>query len=106
MRLVSPRSFGPVSACSQVGLRLAEFLAWREKREGRAEGKIKEHGTPTRQFRKFLLSAHWLAGPQAALRVWVLGAVFGRNPAGLRGFDRHYGGEMNDFRQSGLGLRP
>lgn len=106
MRMVLPRSFGPVSVCRQAGLRLAAFPASREKREGRAEGKIKEHGTPSRQFGKFLLSAHWLAGPQAAPRVWVLGAVIDRNPTGLRGFDRHYGGEMTDFRQSGRGLRP
>ena len=98
MSMAFPRSFGLVPVCSQAGLRLATFPAGRAKREGRAEGKIKEHGTPPRQFGKFLLSAHWLAGPQAAPRFWASRAVIVHNPLALLGFDRHYGGEMTGFR--------
>jgi hypothetical protein len=93
-----PRSFGPVPVCSQAGFRLAAFPAGRVKREGRAEGKIKEHGTPSRQFGKFLLSAHWLAGPQAAPRFWASRAAIVRNPLALLGFERHYDGQMSGFR--------
>lgn len=97
MSMALLRSFGPVPVCSQAGLRLAVFPAGRAKREGRAEGKIKEHGTSPRQFRKFLLSAHWLAGPQAAPRFWASRAAIVRNPLVLLGFDRHYGGERTGF---------
>ena len=106
MNMAFPRSFGPVPVCRLADLRLTAFPAGRAKREGRAEGKIKEHGTPPRQFGKFLLSAHWLAGPQAAPRFWASRAAIVRNPLALLGFDRHYGDEMTDFRQIGLGLRP
>ena len=99
MSIAFPRSFGPVPVCSQAGLRLAAFPAGRAKREGKAEGKIKEHGTPSRQFGKFLLSAHWLAGPQAAPRICASRAAIVRNPLALLGFDRHYGGKMTGFRQ-------
>ena len=98
MSMALLRSFGPVPVCSQAGLRLAVFPAGRAKREGRAEGKIKEHGTSPRQFRKFLLSAHWLAGPQAAPRFWASRAAIVRNTLVLLGFYRHYGGEMTGFR--------
>ncbi|MDF1836065.1 MAG: hypothetical protein P1U62_14475 [Alteraurantiacibacter sp. bin_em_oilr2.035] len=106
MSMAFPRSFGPVPVFSQADLRLAAFPAGRAKREGRAEGKIKEHGTPPGQFGKFLLSAHWLAGPQAAPRFWASRAAIVRNPLSLLGFDRHYGGVMTDFQQNGPGLRP
>ena len=98
MSMAFQRSFGPVPVCRQTGFRLAAFSEGKAKREGRAEGKIKEHGTPPRQFGKFLLSAHWLAGPQAAPRFWASRAAIGRNPLDLLGFDRHYGGEMTDSR--------
>lgn len=98
MSMAFLRSFGPVPVCSQAGLRLAAFPAGMAKREGRAEGKIKEHGTPPRQFGKFLLSAHWLAGPQAAPRLWVSRAAIVRNPLVLLDFVRHYGGKMTGFR--------
>ncbi|WP_276947134.1 hypothetical protein [Haematobacter massiliensis] len=100
MSMAFPRSFAPAPVCSQAGLRLAAFQAGRAKREGKAEGKIKEHGTPSRQFRKFLLSAHWLAGPQAAPRFWAARAAIVRNPLALLNFHRHYGGEVIDFRPS------
>ena len=98
MSMAFTRSFGLVPVCSLADLRLAAFPAGRAKREGKAEGKIKEHGTPPRQFRKFLLSAHWLAGPQAAPRFWASRAAIVRNPLVLLDFDRHYGGEMTGFR--------
>lgn len=98
MSMAFPRSFAPAPVCSQAGLRLAAFQAGRAKREGKAEGKIKEHGTPTRQFGKFLLSAHWLAGPQAAPRFWEVRAAIVCNPLVLQNFHRHYGGEVIDFR--------
>jgi hypothetical protein len=90
-------SFGPLPVCSQAGGRLVAFTAGRAKRAVKAEGKIKEHGTPPRQFGKFLLSAHWLAEPQAAPRFWAARAAIVRNSLALLGFDRHYGGEMTDF---------
>jgi hypothetical protein len=97
MSMAFTRSFGPFPVCSQAWVRLAAFPAGRAKREGKAEGKIKEHGTLSRQFRKFLLSAHWLAGPQAAPRFWVSRAAIVRNPLALLNFRRHYGGEVIDF---------
>jgi len=105
MSMAFPRSFGPVPVCSQANLRLAAFPAGRAKREGRAEGKIKEHGTPLRQFGKFLLSAHWLAGPQAAPRFWAPRAEIVHNPLFVLGFNRHYGGEITEFQQNGPGSR-
>ena len=57
MSMASPRSFGPVSVCSQAGLRLAAFPAGRAKREGKAEGKIKETGTLSGRFLGKPLSA-------------------------------------------------
>ena len=94
MSMAFARSCGPFPLCSQAGLRPAAFPAGRAKKEGKAEGKIKEHGTPSRQCRKFLLSAHWLGGPQAALRFWALRAAIARNPLALLDFGRHHGGQM------------
>ena len=106
MSMASPRAFGPLPVCSQARGRLAVFPAGRAKRAGKAEGKIKETGTTLAGFLKLLLSAHWLAGPQAAPRFWASRAAIVRNPLSLLGFDRHYGGVMTDFQQNGPGLRP
>ena len=97
MSMVSPRTFGPLPVCSQARGRLAAFPAGRAKREGKAEGKIKEHGTPSRQFGKFLLSAHWLAEPQAAPRFWASRAAIVRNSLALLGFDRHSSPKLSVF---------
>ena len=97
MSMASPRAFGPLPVCSQARGRLAAFPAGRAKRERKAEGKIKEDGTILGRFWKLLLSAHWLAGPQAAPRFWASCAAIVRNPLALLGFDRHYGGEMTGF---------
>ena len=67
------------------------------EKAGRVEGKIKEDGTMSGRFWKLLLSAHWLAGPQAAPRFWVSRAAIVRNPLALLNFRRHYGGEVIDF---------
>ena len=98
MSMEFTRSFGLVPVCSLADSRLAAFPAGRAKREGKAEGKIKEHGTPSRQFRNFLLSAHWLAEPQAAPRFCASRAANARNPLALLGFERHYDGQMTGFR--------
>ena len=64
MSMAFARSFGPFPVCSQAWGRLAAFPAGRAKREGKAEGKIKETGTLSGRFLGKPLSAHcfWDAG--------------------------------------------
>ena len=106
MSMAFPRSFGPVPVCSQAGFRLATFLEGRAKREGKAEGKIKEHGTTSPMFSKLLLSAHWLGGrfrhhgfegPRAAIL---------RKALALQGFERHHRPISACFRLFWLESRP
>lgn len=100
MRTAFPRPAARFPVCSQAGLRLAAFPVGRAQTAEKAEGKIEEHGTTWRQFRKLLLSAHWLGG-----RFWHHGfrgwsAAISRNALALLDFDRHHGRRLYDFRRS------
>lgn len=97
MSMSFPRSLGQFPVCSQAGSRLAAFPAERAERKGKAEGKIKEHGTTSPMFSKLLLSAHWLGEPRAAPCFWTARAVFLRKALALLGFDRHHGRRTPDF---------
>lgn len=97
-----PRFVRAVPVSSHAGFRLAGFRGGRAEREGSAEGKIKEHGTTSPMFWKFLLSAHWLGEPRAAPCFWTARAVILRKALALLGFDRHHGRRSPDFR----GFRP
>jgi len=91
MSMAFLRSFGPVPVCSQAGLRLAAFPAERAKREGRAEGKIKETGTLSGRFLGKPLSAHCFGARCTAPCFWVSRAALWRKALALLGFGRHYG---------------
>jgi len=91
-----PAAGDPVS--SQAGFRLAGFPAGRAEKSEKAEGKIKEHGTTSGQFSKFLLSAHCLAAARAARHFWTPRAACLRNPLALLDFDRHHGRKSPCFR--------
>ena len=105
MTMTSPRAFGPLPVCSQARGRLAAFPAGRAKRAGKAEGKIKETGTLSGWFLKFLLSAHWLREPRAAPWFWGTRAAISRNALALQGFDRHHGRRKSDFHEFPPGAR-
>lgn len=66
MSMAFSRSFGPFPVCSQAWGRLAAFPAGRAKREGKAEGKIKETGTLSGRFLGKPLSAHCFRGADVA----------------------------------------
>jgi len=99
MRTAFPRSAARFPVCRQACLRLAAFPVGRAQTAEKAEGKIEEHGTPWRQFRKLLLSAHWLGGRfrHRCFEEWS--AVISRNALALLDFDRHHGRRLYDFRR-------
>ena len=97
MSMASPRTFGPLPVCSQARGRLTAFPAGRAKRAGKAEGKIKEHGTIAGQFSKLLLSAHWLGEPRAAPCFLIPRAAMLRKALALLDFDRHHDRRTPDF---------
>ena len=90
MSMASPRAFGPLSVCSQAWVRLAAFPAGRAKREGKAEGKIKETGTLSGRFLGKPLSAHCFGARRTAPCFWVSRAAIWRKALALLDFDRHY----------------
>lgn len=101
-----PRPFALVPVCSQAGGCLAVFPVGRAERSGRAEGKIKETGTPSVRFLKFLLSAHWLGEPRAAPWFSTPRAACPRKALALQGFDRHHSPKSGVFLTFGPVARP
>ena len=91
MSMAFSHSFGPPSVRSQARGRLVAFPAGRAKREGRAEGKIKETGTLSGRFLGKPLSAHCFGTRRTAPCFWVSRAAIWRKALALLGFDRHYG---------------
>lgn len=77
----------------------------RTKREF-LEGEIKETGTTSGRFLKLSLSAHCLAGVQAAPWFWTPRAAILRKALALLGFDRHHRRKSPDFLGFRLGERP
>jgi hypothetical protein len=96
MAFQRPAAGDPVS--SQAGFRLAGFPAGRAERAEKDEGKIKEHGTTSGQFSKFLLSAHCLAGARTARHFSTPRAARLRNALALLDFDRHHRRKSPCFR--------
>ena len=105
MSMAFPRSFAPASVCSQAGLRLAAFPAGRAKREGKAEGKIKETGTLSGRFLGKPLPAHCFGTRRTAPCFWASRAAIWRKALALRGFDRHSNRISADFPPSRLRIR-
>lgn len=87
MAVLSSAAFVPV--CSQAGDRLAVFPALRAEREEKAEGKIKETGTPLARFRGKPLSAHCFGAALAAPWFWTSRAATWRKALALQDFERH-----------------
>jgi len=105
MSMAFTRSFGLVPVCSLADLRLAAFPAGRAKREGKAEGKIKETGILSDRFRGKPLSAHCSGARRTAPCFWVSRAAIWRNALSLRGFGQHSSRISADVRPSRRGLR-
>ncbi|PJR91728.1 hypothetical protein CN878_18900 [Ochrobactrum sp. 695/2009] len=93
-----PRLFALVPVCSQSGSRLAAFPVGRAERSEKAEGKIKETGTPLARFLGKPLSAHCFGAALAAPWVWTPRAATSRKALALLGFERHYGPKSAVFR--------
>lgn len=106
MRTAFQRPLSCVSVSSQAGLRLAGFRAGRAERVEKAEGKIKEIGTPLAGFLKLLLSAHWLGGLEPAPWFSARSAAIARKALVLLEFDRHYRRKSPRFRYFRPGARP
>ena len=106
MSMAFSRSFGPFAVCSQAWGRLAAFPAGRAKREGKAEGKIKETGTLSGRFLGKPLSAHCFGARRTAPCFWVSRAAIWRKALALLGFDRHYSRISPDFSEFWLEARP
>lgn len=80
---------GAVSVCRCIAWLPEETTAEGADRAERWEGKIKQSGTMSGRFGKFLLSAHWLGSLRAALYEWSSRAVSWRNTLALLGCERH-----------------
>ena len=89
MSMAFSRSFGPFPVCSQAWGRLAVFPAGKAKREGKAEGKIKETGTLSGLFLGKPLSAHCFGARRTAPCFWASRAAIWRKALALLVFDRH-----------------
>jgi hypothetical protein len=63
----------------------------RAGREERAEGKIKETGTPLARFQGKPLSAHCFGAVLAAPSFWTSRAAILRKALALLGLERHHG---------------
>jgi len=106
MKTAFPRAARAVPVSSLAGLRPAGFPAGRAEKSKKDEGKIKEHGTMSGQFSKFLLSAHCLAAARAARHFCTPRAACLRNALALQGFDRHHGRKSPGFRDFWPEARP
>ena len=78
MSITSPRSRVLDPVCSHVGGRLAAYLDRRAERKERAEGKIKETGTPWVRFLGKPLSAHCFGAALTASWFWTPRAAMSR----------------------------
>lgn len=78
-----------VSVCRRIARIRGQKPAGGAERAERREGKIKQSGTMSGRFGKFLLSAHWLGSLRAALYEWSSRAVSWRNTLALLGCERH-----------------
>lgn len=90
MSMAFPRAFGQLPLCSKAWGRLAAFPVRRAKREGKAEGKIKETGTLSGRFLGKPLSAHCFGARRTAPCFWASRAAIWRKALALLGFGRHY----------------
>ena len=97
MRMAFPRPLASVPVCSQAGSRLAAFPVGRAERSEKAEGKIKETGTPLARFRGKPLSAHCFGAALAAPWFSTARAATSRKALALLGFERHCRSEAPVF---------
>jgi hypothetical protein len=101
-----PRAVAFVPMCSQAGFRLSAYWVGRAERDGGAEGKIKETGTPLARFRGKPLSAHCFEAMRAAPCISACGAALSLNTLALLAFGRHRGRQMPGCRMSPPEPRP
>ena len=106
MSMAVPSSTAFVPVCSQAGGRLAAFPALRAKRAEKAEGKIKETGTPWVRFLGKPLSAHCFGAAFAAPWFWITRAACSRKALALLGFDRHHSPKPGGFPRFWPVVRP
>ena len=90
-------AMGFVAMCWQAGVRLSAYWVGRAERDGGAEGKIKETGTPLARFRGKPLSAHCFGAARAAPCFSAFSAALWLNILALLIFNRHHG-QMADCR--------
>lgn len=93
-----PCAMGFVPMCSQAGFRLSAYWVGRAERDGGAEGKIKETGTPLARFRGKPLSAHCFGTSPAAPYFSACSAAMSLNTLALLAFGRHHGRQIVDCR--------
>ena len=91
-------AIGFVRMCGQADVRLSAYEVGRAERDGGAEGKIKETGTPLARFRGKPLSAHCFGVARAAPCISACSAALSRNTLALLAFGRHRSGQMPDCR--------
>ena len=106
MRMAFPRPLASVPVCSQAGSRLAAFPVGRAERSEKAEGKIKETGTPSVRFLGKPLSAHCFGAALAAPSFWTPRAACWRKALALQGFDRHHSPKPGGFPHFRQEVRP
>lgn len=90
-----PRAVAFVPMCSQAGFRLSAYWVGRAERDGGAEGKIKEAGTPLARFPGKPLSAHCFGAARTAPCFPACSAALSRNILTTLDFDRHYDRETS-----------
>ncbi len=98
MMVELPRTLAFDPMCRQAGVRLSAYWVGRAERDGGAEGKIKETGTPLARFRGKPLSAHCFEAARAAPCFSAFSAALSLNILALLIFDRHRGRQMVDCR--------
>lgn len=98
MRMAFPRPLALFPVCGQAGSRLTAFQEGRTERSKKAEGKIKETGTPLARFLGKPLSAHCFGAALAAPWYGTPRAATSRNALALLGFERHHSPNSAVFR--------
>ena len=98
MMAALPCAMGFVPICSQAGFRLSAYWVGRAERDGGAEGKIKETGTPLARFLGKPLSAHCFGEARAAPCSSTCSAAMSLDTLASLAFGRHRSGKMLDCR--------
>lgn len=106
MKTAIRRDVASVSVCRWIAWIPGQRHAGEAKKAERREGKIKQSGTMSGRFGKFLLSAHSLGSARAALHFRANGAAHWLNTLALLKVERHYSLKRRIFARSRPGRRP